>query len=198
MPRARLMTHLLNILRLCVCCGMLAACAGAPLAPKDIPPRPARETVSSFAINARAVIKQGGKANALRIMWEHTADTDNIGFASPLTGMIAELQRDRGGARWISAEGEHYEARTADLLIARLTSEPVPIAALARWITGQTSAGASEVVRDNQGRLLQALDKGWQIRVLSYETELPNAMPSVMEVESGTLLIRLAFEEYVI
>ncbi|MBK9614473.1 MAG: outer membrane lipoprotein LolB [Uliginosibacterium sp.] len=192
------MTRLLNSLLSAVLCVSLLACANAPSTPKEVPPRPARETVSSFAINARAVIKQSGKANSLRIMWEHTPDTDNIGFASPLTGMIAELQRDRSGARWISAEGEHYEARNADLLIARLTSEPVPIAALALWVTGQLSMGATDIHRDNSGRLLQAADKGWQIRVLSYETERPEAMPSVMEVESGSLLIRLAFEEYVI
>ena len=176
----------------------LAACASTPLAPKDAPPRPARETVNSFAVNARAIIKQSGKANSLRVMWEHSPDTDNIGFASPLTGMIAELQRDRSGARWISAEGEHYEARNADLLMARLTDEPVPIAALALWVTGQTGASATEIQRDSAGRLLQAVEKGWLIKILSYETDLPNAMPAVMEVESGSLLIRLAFEEYVI
>lgn len=177
---------------------LLAACAADPGMPKDVPPRPARDSIRGFAINARAIIKQSGKANSLRIMWEHSPDSDNIGFASPLTGMIAELQRDRTGARWITAEGEHYEARSADTLIARLTDEPVPIAALALWVTGQTSVEATEIQRDGSGRLLQAFDKGWLVKVLSYETELPNAMPSVIEAESGSLRIRLAFEEYLI
>lgn len=176
----------------------VAACTTAPSTPKDIPPRPARSSVLNFAVNARATIQQSGKANALRIMWEHSPDSDNIGFSSPITGMIAELQRDRSGARWITAEGEHYEARNADALIARLTDEPVPIASLALWITGQISAEATDIRRDHQGRLLQAIDKGWQIKILGYETDLPNAMPSLIEADSGSLRIRLAFEEYLI
>jgi len=177
---------------------ILTACSTTPEAPKEIPPRPPRDTVRNFSINARAIINQAGKANTIRIMWEHSPANDAIGFASPLTGMIAELQRDQSGASWTTSNGERYDARNADMLIARITDAPVPISSLALWITGRTSEGSTEVQMDSKGRLIQAVDKGWLVRILNYETDLPNAMPSVMEAESGSLRIRLAFEEYVI
>ena len=182
----------------CLMLALVAACTSMPEKPKDIPPRPTRETIKSFSLNARATIQQGSKANSVRVLWEHGPFNDSIGFASPMSGMIAELQRTPDGARWMTAEGEEFFDRNPDKLIARLTDTPVPIADLALWVTGQTTPGATDIERDANGRLLHAQDKGWQIRVLSYETNLPNAMPSVMEVESGALRIRLAFEEYLL
>lgn len=189
----------MNIFNKLVCSLLLilaAACTTTPEKPKEIPPRPARESITRFSVNARAIIQQASKANTVRILWEHSPQTDNIGFASSMSGMIAELQRTPAGARWTTAEGEEFYDRNADMLIARLTDTPVPIAELALWITGQISPKATGVERDPGGRLLQAQDSGWSIRVLNYETDLPSAMPSVMEVQSGELRIRLAFEEY--
>lgn len=186
-----------HLLLLCVL-ALLAACAGTPTTPTEIPPRPARESIESFSLSGRAIISRNGQANTVRILWEHSPAADNIGFATQLQGMIAELRRDAGGARWTTAAGDYYDARNADMLIARLTKEPVPIAALALWVTGRVSQEATHANRDDKGRLLSAVDKGWLVKVISYETDLPNAMPSVIEVQSPTVQIRIAFEEYIV
>lgn len=177
---------------------MLAACAQTEERPREIPPRPARDTIERFSLNARAVITYAGKANTLRILWDHSPEADNIGFATQLQGMVAELRRDNIGARWTTYAGDHYDARTPDVLIARMTKEPVPVAALTRWVTGRVTEDASDIQRDDKGRLLIAVDKGWVVQVISYETDLPNALPAVMEIRSPTVQIRLAFEDYAV
>ena len=73
----------------------------------------------------------------------------------------------------------------------------MPINSLALWVLGRVTRGAP-VKRDAMGRLLESLDGGWVVRILAYETELPNALPSSLEVEQGPLRIRLAIEEWAI
>ncbi|WP_018608359.1 outer membrane lipoprotein LolB [Uliginosibacterium gangwonense] len=192
------LTRPLRYLLLLLGLALLAGCAETPKTPTDIPPRPARDSISSFSLSGRAIISRSGQANTVRILWEHSPAADNIGFATQLQGMIAELRRDAGGARWTTAAGDYYDARNADVLIARLTKEPVPIAALALWVTGRVTPEATDAQRDDKGRLISAADHGWVIKVISYETDLPNAMPSVIEVQSPTVQIRIAFEEYIV
>jgi outer membrane lipoprotein LolB len=183
--------------RYCVlsCVLVLAACASAPPPPIQIPPRPARESIQNFGLSGRAIIRQGARADTMRMTWEHSVAEDAIGFSSSLGMVVAELQRNASGARWMTADGERFEARSADQLMARITDQPVPLEALSRWVVGRVGRGAT-ATRDAKGRLLEALDEGWAVRVLAYETELPEALPSSIEVEHGALRIRLAIEEW--
>ena len=176
---------------------LLTACATTPPPAPEIPPRPARESILGFGLSGRAIIRQGAHADTMRLTWEHTPDQDAIGFSSSLGMVVAELQRDANGARWITADGERYEARSADQLMARITDQPVPLESLSLWVLGRAGKNAN-VKRDEKGRMTEALDEGWVVRVLTYETELPNALPSSIEVEHGTLRIRLAVEEWAV
>jgi outer membrane lipoprotein LolB len=174
---------------------VLAACASAP--PAEIPPRPERDTIVNFGLVGRAVIRQGARADSMRMTWEHTTTEDAMGFSTSLGMVVAELQRDANGARWITADGERYDARTADQLMARITDQPVPVNSLARWVVGRVGRTAV-ASRDAMGRLLEAEEDGWTVRVLSYESALPNALPAAVEVEHGSLRIRLAIEEWAV
>lgn len=184
--------------RLLILCAtlLLGACASAPPVPQEIPPRPARENVQKFALSGRVAIEQAQQANTVRLLWEHSREGDSLGFASPLGNMLAELQSTPKGARWISADGELYEARTADRLMTRLTDTPIPLEALSQWVIGRLSATAGDIRRDAQGRLLSALDQGWSVRITSYESEQPNALPRTLEIEYPGLRLKLAIEEW--
>ncbi|MEC5399250.1 lipoprotein insertase outer membrane protein LolB [Uliginosibacterium sp. H1] len=177
---------------------LMCACAGTPQKKTDIPPRPARETINAFQFDARAAIRYGQRAENVRIMWQHAPEADAIGFANPLGSVLAELQRDAQGARWITDSGERYDARTPDVLIARMTEVPVPIASLALWVVGRAGPSAQVLNRDPQGRPLSLQDKEWTISYLGYESEQPNALPSLIEAENGPLRIRLAIEEWLL
>lgn len=188
------MTRLLSLLLVL----LLAACASAPPAPQELPPRPPRDSLNGFALSGRIAINQGNKANTVRIVWEHAGDSDSIGFASPLGNVLAELQRTAKGARWTTADGELYEARSADRLMARLTDTPVPLDALTLWVTGRVSPAAGPVSRDPRGRLLDALDQGWAVRITAYESEQPDALPRTLEIEHPGLRLKLVIEEWLL
>lgn len=176
---------------------LLSACASTGPAETDvIPPRPARDSITSFELGARAVIRTPTRGDTVRIQWQHAAAEDAIGFATPLGNVLAELQRDALGARWLTADGERYDARSADLLMARLTDVPVPLDSLALWVTGRVGGKAIGIQRDAMGRLVSATDDGWSITIATYESELPNALPRSVEAARDGLRIRLAIESW--
>ena len=174
---------------------LLTACNPQGSKP-DLPARPLRDNIQRFSLEARIAIKQSDSSNTLRINWEHAQDTDLIGFAGPLGNQLAELQRDKQGARWIAANGERQEARDADQLLARLTDTPVPLDSLALWALGRVSDQAENVQRDADNRLLDAIDQGWTLRISRYESDAANALPAMLEIERGSLRIRLAIEAW--
>lgn len=183
------------ILSTTLICTLLAACSPQAVKP-DLPTRPHRDSIQRFSLEARIAIKQPGSSNTIRMNWEHAPDTDLIGFAGPLGNQLAELQRDRQGARWISANGERQEAPNADLLLARLTDTPLPLDSLALWALGRVSDQAENKQLDPDNRLLLATDRGWTLRISRYESDAPNALPATLEIENGTLRVRLAIEAW--
>ena len=184
--------HILGISLLAI---LLPACSGPSTKP-DLSARPQRESLAHFVLDGRMLISQPGHSNTLRINWEHSQETDLIGFSGPLGNQLAQLQRDAQGARWISADGEHQEAGDADQLLARLTETPVPLASLALWVLGRVSPQAQNLERDPLGRLVSASDENWTVRITRYESDLPNALPALLEVEGAGLRVKLAIETW--
>lgn len=183
---------MLGRLMVCACVWLLLACSSAPVQQDVL--RPPRDSISHFSMEGRVAIRTAERADTVRLIWQHSEAEDVIGFASPLGNMLAELQRDARGARWLTKDGESFEARSADQLMARVTKEPVPIAALSLWVLGRVGPAATDVLRDEQGRLLSASDEGWAVSVATYESAKPEALPAVIEAVRGNLRIRLAIE----
>lgn len=189
-----LFVGLRHALTLCIA-SVLWACASTPV-PELLEPRPPRAGIAHFALEARAIIRQGERADSLRMAWTHSLQHDVVSFISPLGQKLAELQRDQAGARWLGADGERAEAARPDELFARLTEVPVPLDAMSEWMLGRVSTQATNLRQDELGRLLSAQDRGWQIQVLAYENASSNALPSRLELTHGELRIRLAIENW--
>ncbi|GAA5169615.1 outer membrane lipoprotein LolB [Viridibacterium curvum] len=180
-----------------LCAILLAACAGQPSRPTDVPPRPPRSEIQNFALTARVAITQARRAETIRMAWEHTPAQDAMGFENSLGMIVAELQRDAQGARWLTSAGEKYESRSADELMARLTDRPVPIQSLSLWVVGRL--GQNGIAKfDDKGRLLEGLDSGWTIRVQEYEADRPDALPRIVEAEVPGLRIRLVIDSWLL
>ena len=176
---------------------LLVGCASAPPAPVEIPLRPQREGILGFGMTGRLVIQNGQKADTVRIAWDHTVEQDALVFSTAMGIVAAELRRTAEGAVWTTSAGERFEARNADQLMAQLTEQPVPLKALSYWLVGRLTRDGSGT-RDAQGRLLEGTDQGWAVRVLAYEVDRPDALPSIVEVSRGSLRIRLAIEGWVL
>lgn len=183
-----------RMVAVCLLAVGLAACSTSRVR-HEPEQRPVRDSITHFSLEGRMAITRQGSSNTVRISWEHTTESDTVGFSGPLGNRLAELQRDATGARWLTSEGEVYEAGNANELVERLTRLSVPLESLSRWVLGQTGEQA-EVERDSNGRLLSALEDGWAIRVDRYESEAPDALPALVQVEGYGLRVKLAIEDW--
>lgn len=167
---------------------LLTACASLP-AP---PPRPERGSIGSFSLEGRIAARQGERPYHAGISWRHGAQEDAILLTGPLGQGIAELTRDHQGARLVTAEGRTYQAADWAALAEEVLGLTLPLKELPHWLAARVDARS----RDEQGRPRRALADGWIIDYLSYESEQPDALPTLMEMQRDDIDLRLKIDQW--
>ena len=168
----------------------LAGCGSLP--PNGaIPPRPARDSIQAFALEARFSAKVATEGNSGRMTWSHEPDKDSVLFLSPLGQGVATLTSDAFGASLELADHTRYQADNPDELVAKLLGRPLPVRTLHRWVLGKAGTGAS---RDALGRLQAVLEDGWRVEILSFESEVPEALPSLLRISKDDLELKLKID----
>ena len=162
---------------------LLAGCAVAPSAP----PRPHRNAIAAFVLEGRLSIRQGDKPYASNIEWQHTPDGDRIFLCGPLGQGIAELSRDATGATLLTADRRTVKAADWSSLAEALLGIRLPLSGAVRWITGDVQPTLLDAV----GRPRRALDQGWIIDYLEYESPHADALPASMEFQREDIEVRL-------
>jgi outer membrane lipoprotein LolB len=165
----------MRMLRFWLLALLLAGCASVPPAP----PRPAPESISAFAFSGRIAVRQGDNRHNAGIDWRHSAARDEVLLATPLGQGIAAIVRDAAGARLTLADRRSFAAADWGELSAEVFGFRLPLGAATRWLLGAT--GDAE---------------GWQVRVLERESDLPNALPTLLEFERDDIHVRLRIDEW--
>jgi outer membrane lipoprotein LolB len=163
---------------LLLCLLLLAGCATSPpLHP--LPPRPAADAITAFAFYGRLAVRQGESRHHMKIDWRHTAARDDILLATPLGQGVAEIVRDAVGARLTLADKRSFTADDWGMLAEQVFGFRLPLSATSRWLLG-TPADA----------------EGWRMRVIERESEAPDALPTVIELERDDIHVRLKIDEW--
>jgi outer membrane lipoprotein LolB len=115
-------------------------------------------------------------------------------FSGPLGFGSAELTWQPGMARLETSQGE-WQARTPGELAWHLTGFWLPVSALEYWSRGLVWPGAPAQSEENDdGRLSQLSQLGWDLEFDRYETvgrvALPHRIKARQGADSFTLLIR--------
>jgi outer membrane lipoprotein LolB len=156
----------------------LGACTNLPPA-SSLAARPAANEISTFAFSGRIAVRQGEQRHHVKIDWRHTAANDEILLTTPLGQGIAELMRDARGARLELADRRSYAAADWSDLSAEVFGFRLPLSGALRWLLGDLS------------------DTGeWQVRIEERESEAPNALPTVIELERGDIGVRVKIDEW--
>ena len=139
-------------------------------------------------------MKRGSEARQAGITWRRTIDREDIELSGPLGQQAAHLWRDQDGARLDTADHQSYTAANWESLSERVLGVALPLDNLSRWITG---AGASEVLeRDAAGRPARAMADGWRIDYLGYESDLADALPTLVELQRDDIRVRLKVDQW--
>jgi outer membrane lipoprotein LolB len=174
---------------------LLAGCASAPPTP-----RPARDSIRDFALDARFALRvtrpeQAAQSSGGRLSWEHRNGDDRLLIANPLGIGLAEIEITPTLARLRTADGKLYESPDADTLIEAVTGQALPVTRLPAWLLGKAGP-ATQVEKDANGRPDRFTEAGWQIEY-AYEDESRDALPARLNLNFGRdIELRLRIEQW--
>lgn len=179
------------------CAALLSACASLT-PPSEAPAaRPARDAISQFNLSGRVAVRNGAESFSGKIDWRHGDDgSDRILLSSPLGQGLAELDADRQGARLNTSDNKHYAAASLDDLSEQVFGARLPLSKLPRWVLGQVPGSDDRLALDTLGRPVSFSAAGWRVAYPSYESEMANALPSLIHLSRDELDVRLKIDRW--
>lgn len=172
--------------------GFLAGCETLPPA-GPVPERPARESIQTYALQARFSIKAGNEGQSGRMAWSHRPEGDKVLFLSPLGQGVASLESDTAGARLETADGRSMAAASPDELAEQILGRTLPLRRMPRWVLGLPGIKGS-LSLDPLGRALEVREEGWRVDYVSYESDGPHALPQLLRISRDDLEMKLRID----
>lgn len=169
------MTPLFRLLPFCA--AILAACASLP-PPAAVSPAPTF-SAGSFALEGRLSVRQGETRHHVGISWRHEPAHDEIFLTGPLGQGLAQLSRDAGGARLLTADRQAIDAADWESLAERALGARLPLSNLPCWLAAVPPQPTFQV-------------DGWRIDVI----EVAAGRPSLIELRRDDIEARLKIDSW--
>jgi outer membrane lipoprotein LolB len=128
-----------------VCLAALLQCACAEFQPQADPAFVLGPALQNVSAEGRISLRQGERRDHLRFRWEHAPGSDVVLLMSPLGQGLAELTRDKDGARLTQPNQAPITADTLPQLAQRVLGAPLPLEAMADWLRGARPYLSGEV-----------------------------------------------------
>lgn len=133
-----------------------------------------------------------------RVRWLHSPQADELWFFSPLGITVAQLRQDRSGALLITSDGREHRARDLQQLAFEVLGWDLPLGGLPYWVRGLEwpQVATQQETFDQQGRLKQLSQAGWNISYLDWAPAGVAGLPSKLDVNGERLRMRLLVEKW--
>ena len=145
----------------CAAAALLAACAVAPLAPRN--PQP-------FDLLGRVLVTYSGGALTANLRWDHAAQRDEIWLMTPTGQTLAHIVDSPAGAVLTRADQQRYEAGSVEALTQQALGWALPLALLQDRVRGVAAPGPVQDMQTNAQRPATFAQHGWRV-ALTYHTE---------------------------
>lgn len=173
----------------------LAACTTTPKPIEGASPD-AFSRIGRFAIT---VNEESGKQSAVQggFSWSDDGRRYVLDLTNPLGSTEARVEGQPGAASLTKADGTRLVADNPDALAEDALGSSVPVSGLRDWLRGKLPAQpeASDVSRDELGRLASFEQGGWRAKLSRYDTLGPQLL--VLErLEPGRrVMVRLVVNQ---
>jgi outer membrane lipoprotein LolB len=154
--------------------------------------------VSAFRLDGRINLRVQKEAYPGRVRWQHTPLADQLWFYSPLGVTVAQLKQDASGALLITSDGREHRAKDLQQLAFSVLGWDLPVAGLPYWVRGLEWPGAAteHEALDEQGRLKELSQAGWQVSYLDWSPAGVAGLPSKLDLQGERLRMRLLVEKW--
>ena len=151
-----------------------------------------RQNIAGFSIEARIYVRRGDAPYQAQLSWRHGIERDDVLLTGPFGQGLAELIRDPAGARLIAADRREFVAPDWSTLSEQVFGVALPLNGMARWLTGNVASSGHDALN----RPTFAVEDGWHIAYPAYESEAPNALPVLMELQRDDIEVRLKIDQW--
>ncbi len=165
----------------CLVALLLGACA--EFSPQTDPSLTLGPPLQSVSAEGRISLRQGERRDHLRFRWEHAPGSDVVLLMSPLGQGLAELTRDRNGARLTQPNQATITADTLPQLAQRVLGAPLPLDAMADWLRGARPELSGEV-------------DGWRVVISETSAYRQRRLLRVMEARREDVDFKLIVDDW--
>ncbi len=153
--------------------------------------------ISQFAIKGRIGVQAEGKGFSGSLTWQHDKINDDIALYSPLGGQIASIKKTAENVTLEDAKGNTITATDAETLTQNTLGWQLPLTGLADWSLGRPSNSAiTDSTWDEQGRLSNLKQDGWEIQYQNYAEQNGHFLPSKIVLRNDKVNLKLLVENW--
>lgn len=167
--------------RVCWAALLLAACTEFPPLPDTA--SKLGPSLQSISAEGRISLRQGERRDHLRFRWEHRPGSDVVLLMSPLGQGLAELTRDKDGARLTQPNQATIAAETLPQLAQRVLGAPLPLEAMADWLRGARQELSGEV-------------EGWHVVISDTSAFRQHRLLRVLEARRDDVELKLIVDDW--
>jgi len=150
-------------------------------------------TLEHFQISGKIGIRAAHASGSANLFWQQNQDYFDIRLSGPLGRGAVRLVGNPQQAR-LEASNDISEGQAQTLLSERLGWE-LPLDALHWWLRGLPAPGKTARLQlDNNSRLAQLNQQGWQIDYPSYRLEQGYWLPARLKINGHNVLVTLVIK----
>ncbi len=159
------------------------------------------EAMTDWAFTGRAAVRSGVTGGSVQLEWTQVGTVTSLELSGPFdTGRLAMtgtpehmLLTDGNGNRRVTDEPE--------VLLERQTGWRIPLTTLPRWVRGLPSdslaaLSTSDYRLDDQGRLTNFTNEGWEVEYARYEDVGHLTLPHFVELTHEGMRIRIVVDSW--
>lgn len=137
-----------------------------------------------------------------RFNWQQTnPERYRLLLTNPLGSTELELNVLPDQVQLTTGNGDRYVTKDAEQTLARLSGMPIPLNNLRQWILG-LPGGATDYRLDDKYQLKELSykqdGKTWKVVYSGYDNKVVPALPSNMELSTGTVRIKLKMDNWTV
>ncbi|GLS82975.1 lipoprotein insertase outer membrane protein LolB [Paraferrimonas haliotis] len=157
------------------------------------------QTVDDWQLNGRIGVVTPERKFSGTVFWLHQPPQQRLTINTVLGISVLQLSADKQGATLL-VDGNTYQDRNAEQLIASVTGLPLPLQALSSWLKGIPTPADKVVDSDSEGRpktmTRQVENQQWTAHYRSWQSQSGATIPRLIEVKSDSITIKLQINQW--
>lgn len=168
---------------------LLSACSQTPIQQQLSDP--------DWHVSGKIGIRQSLiKGTSASFQWHQQQDHYIIHMFNTLGQPVLTLKGNDNGASMSTADGQYYEADSAEALMQQISGWSFPVDAVKFWLQGQTFGNEQQIEYNAQGQLSAFITPTWAVSLDKYKTINNTSLPYRLKLQKPELRLTIIIKQH--